>query len=83
MPPEIAIGLIRAVFQFILFLLAAGLIAAAIGGGWRLWRGMPLPPEERRKVHYMGEGEDADRPRTEPFDIPITGKPRRRIDLRR
>ena len=83
MPPEIAVGLIRAVFQFILLLVVLGVIAAIVGGGWRLWRGVPLPPKERRKVHYMGEGEGAERPRTEPFDIPIKGKPRRRVDLRR
>ncbi len=48
-----AVGLIRAVFQFLLLLGSLGLLAAAAGAGWRLYRGVVLPPVERRRPHFM------------------------------
>jgi hypothetical protein len=48
-----AVGLIRALFQFLILLFALGLFAGIVGGVWRWKRGVVLPPEELRHRRRM------------------------------
>ena len=64
--PALAVGLIRAAFQFILMLGALGLIVGLIGGIRRFMRGFDLPPDELRHRRVMRGPDSAGNSATDP-----------------
>jgi uncharacterized membrane protein YagU involved in acid resistance len=49
----IAVDVMRTVAQGVMVMFALALVAGTIGAISRLIRGVTLPPEERRRPHFM------------------------------
>jgi hypothetical protein len=75
MDPAMAVGLVRAAYEFAVLLLGLGAVAAVIGAVKALRRGVVLPEAEQRRPHRMvAAGAESAAPRA-PHDVPMKGKP--------